>query len=105
MARDDERRPGTTIAFEVCAVAVAAQLLLVTLRLAGVLTWPWWLLAIPWWGLAGLVLATGALMAVIALAGSLFDWGWSRLETVSDRRRARQRRAVTEIMKERNSHG
>lgn len=56
--------------------AFTVGLIFVTLKLAGVIAWPWWIVTLPFWG--GLALVFGLLAAAVVIAAV----GWTLILTL-----------------------
>jgi hypothetical protein len=48
-------------------------IIFVIAKLAGVITWPWWLVLSPWWISVALALGVLALLAVVAIICAAID--------------------------------
>jgi hypothetical protein len=50
----------------------------VTLKLCGVITWSWWWVTAPFWGVFAILIFLGLVFGVIWLGIAAYDWATSR---------------------------
>lgn len=52
---------------------VSLTVLFIGLKLTGFIAWSWWLVTLPLWGLAAIVVVLAIIVAFVAIAKHVFD--------------------------------